>query len=241
MRLIKLDAIDSTNDFLKGLSGTENIENFTVVTAENQTKGKGQRGAAWNSEIGKNLIMSVLIKDFGSAETIFNLNIAISIAVIRTLKSFDIPHLSVKWPNDILSGNKKVGGILIENTIKSDRQIVSIAGLGLNINQANFENLPNATSLSLLCNMEFDKDKLLNSIIENLQNNIYDWGILADLLWSEYKSNLFKKDIPMPFLNPEGQKFMGVIVDVSPQGKLQVLMEDGTVAEFGIREIQMLY
>ena len=64
MKLIKLDAIDSTNEFLKGISTQQNTENFTVVTAENQTNGKGQRGAVWNSEVGKNLIMSVLVKDY---------------------------------------------------------------------------------------------------------------------------------------------------------------------------------
>ena len=64
MKLIKLDAIDSTNEFLKGLSNKQELENFTVVTAENQTKGKGQMGAVWASEAGKNLIMSVLVKDF---------------------------------------------------------------------------------------------------------------------------------------------------------------------------------
>ena len=78
MRLVKLDAIDSTNEFLKGLSSQESLENFTVVTAENQTKGKGQMGAVWNSEIGKNLIMSVLIRDFiTDIHQIFNLNIAV--------------------------------------------------------------------------------------------------------------------------------------------------------------------
>ena len=64
MKLIKLDAIDSTNEFLKGLSNKQELENFTVVTAENQTKGKGQMGAVWASEAGKNLILSVLVKDF---------------------------------------------------------------------------------------------------------------------------------------------------------------------------------
>src|SRR5690606_23453831 len=130
--LIKLDAIDSTNDFLKALSSQNELDNFTVVTAENQTKGRGQMGAKWESESGKNLIMSVLVKDFVcDNEQIFNVNIIVSLAVIETLKSLHIPGLSVKWPNDIMSYNKKIGGILIENTIKSDGRIVSVVGLGL--------------------------------------------------------------------------------------------------------------
>ena len=121
MRLVKLDAIDSTNDFLKDLVRQQNVENFTVVTAENQTKGKGQMGAVWNSEIGKNLIMSVLIKDFlFNSKDVFNLNIAVSLAVIKSLERLEIPNLSIKWPNDIMSGDKKIGGILIENSFKSN-------------------------------------------------------------------------------------------------------------------------
>jgi BirA family biotin operon repressor/biotin-[acetyl-CoA-carboxylase] ligase len=151
MQLIKLDAIDSTNEFLKGLSSNQLLENFTVVTAEIQTKGKGQMGAVWDSEPSKNLIMSVLITDFVTdINQIFDVNIAISLAVIKALEDFDIPELSIKWPNDIMSYHKKIGGILIENTIKSDGSINSIVGLGLNINQMNFENLPKASSLAVM-------------------------------------------------------------------------------------------
>src|SRR4051812_26319982 len=120
MNRIKLDAIGSTNDFLKELSAAESVENYTVVTAENQTKGKGQMGSQWDSEVGKNLIMSVLVKEFiQDASRIFNLNIVFSVAVIDVLKAVEIPKLTIKWPNDIMSDNKKIGGILIENNFKS--------------------------------------------------------------------------------------------------------------------------
>ena len=83
MKLIKLDAIDSTNDFLKALASQDELDNFTVVTAENQTKGKGQMGSKWQSESGKNLIMSALVKDFlYDNEQVFNLSIIFSLAVI---------------------------------------------------------------------------------------------------------------------------------------------------------------
>ena len=120
MQLIKLDAIDSTNEFLKGLSSNQLLENFTVVTAENQTKGKGQMGAIWNSEPSKNLIMSVLVTDFVTdINQIFDINIVVSVSIIQVLQDLNIPELSIKWPNDIMSYNKKIGGILIENSIKS--------------------------------------------------------------------------------------------------------------------------
>ena len=242
MKLIKLDAIDSTNEFLKGLSNKQELENFTVVTAENQTKGKGQMGAVWASEAGKNLIMSVLVKGFLSDICeIYNLNIAVSLAVINVLETSKIPGLSIKWPNDILSYNKKIGGILIENSIKSDGKIISIVGLGLNVNQTNFENLPKASSLAVICNAQFDKEELLFSIMDKIEFNIKLWKQQSDFFWSDYTKKLFKKGIPMPFSDPNNQNFMGIIQGVSLVGKLQVLLEDDSISEFDIKEIQMLY
>ena len=242
MQLIKLDAIDSTNEFLKGLSNNQILENFTVVTAENQTNGKGQMGAIWDSEPSKNLIMSILVGDFVTdINQIFTINIVISIAVIQALKDFTIPDLSIKWPNDIMSYNKKIGGILIENSIKSDGSINSIVGLGLNVNQINFEHLPKASSLSVICKTTFDKEEILLKIVENLEKNIQNWNQNSHLLWSVYGNKLFKKGMPMPFEDQNQQKFMGIIQGVSPIGKLEILLEDDSVSEFDIKEIQMLY
>ena len=242
MKVIKLDAIDSTNEFLKGLAYKQELENFTVVTAENQTKGKGQMGAIWTSEVGKNLTMSILVKDFlFDICQIYNLNIAVSLAVISVLEVFKIPNLSIKWPNDIMAYNKKVGGILIENSIKSDGTIVSIVGLGLNVNQTNFENLPKASSLAVICNSKFDKDVLLSSIIDEIEKNIKLWKQHPYTLWSDYTNKLYKKGIPTPFSSANGTNFMGIIQGVSSVGKLQVLLEDDSISEFDIKEIQMLY
>jgi len=242
MNRIKLDAIDSTNDFLKKLSSADDLENFTVVTAENQTNGKGQMGAKWDSESGKNLIMSVLVKDFLTDNNqLFSLNMIFSIAVIDALKSFEIPNFSIKWPNDILSGNKKIGGILIENSIKSDGSITSVIGLGLNVNQTNFQNLPKASSLKLICDRHFDKEALLETIITNLFQAIQLWKQAPLTLHKNYVENLFKKGIPMPFENRNGQRFMGMISGITPEGKLQILREDDSVAIFELKEISMLY
>lgn len=242
MKLIKLDAIDSTNEFLKGLSNNQLVENFTVVTAESQTKGKGQMGSVWSSESGKNLIMSVLVKNFVTdINRIFEINILISLSVIQVLELMNVPELTLKWPNDIMSYNKKIGGILIENSIKSDGNITSIIGLGLNVNQTNFENLPKASSLALICNSTFDKEVILLKIIENLEQNIQVWNQNNDSLWSDYSNKLFKKGVPMSFLNQNNQYFMGIIQGVSPIGKLEILLENDVVSEFDIKEIQMLY
>ncbi|WP_163406944.1 biotin--[acetyl-CoA-carboxylase] ligase [Flavobacterium ajazii] len=242
MKLIKLDAIDSTNDFLKALAAQDELNNFTVVTAENQTKGKGQMGAKWVSESGKNLIMSVLIKDFlQDNEQVFSMNIVVSLAVIETLMGLDIPNLSIKWPNDIMSYNKKIGGILIENTIKSDGRIVSVVGLGLNVNQTNFEHLPNASSLAVITGNSFDKNLLPELFVEKIQQIIEFWETKSTDFWNKYFNSLFKKGIPVPFKNTKNQNFMGIIQGVSSIGKLQVLLEDDSVSEFDIKEVQMLY
>lgn len=242
MKLIKLDAIDSTNDFLKALASQDELDNFTVVTAENQTKGKGQMGSKWQSESGKNLIMSALVKDFlYDNEQFFNLSIIVSLAVIETLNSFDIPNLCIKWPNDIMSYNKKIGGILIENTLKSDGRIVSVVGLGLNVNQTNFTELPHASSLSVITGNTFDKDILPALIIQKTQEKIRLWETNSAVFWTQYFNSLFKKGVPMPFKNGSGQNFMGIIQGVSSIGKIQILLEDDSVSEFDIKEIQMLY
>jgi BirA family biotin operon repressor/biotin-[acetyl-CoA-carboxylase] ligase len=252
MKLIKLDAIDSTNEFLKGLSNNQTLENFTVVTAENQTKGKGQMGAVWLSEPGKNLIMSVLVKDLLQDNSqLFTINRVIAVSVIEALQAFTIPELSIKWPNDIMSYNKKIGGILIENILKNNGVILSIVGLGLNVNQTDFDQLPKAASLASICKTTFDKDEILFKIIDIIKHNCLLFNKNNSSFFEQYSDMLFKKGIPMPFsLESKGladeedqnqQNFMGIIQGVSLNGKLQILLEDDTISEFDIKEIQMLY
>ena len=242
MKLIKLDATDSTNEFLKGLSSNQLLENFTVVTAETQTKGKGQMGSTWTSEPSKNLIISVLIKDFlTDSHQIFDVNVAVSVSVIQALEMMNIPQLRIKWPNDIMSYNKKIGGILIENSIKSNGTITSIVGLGLNVNQINFDDLPKASSLSVICKTNFNKDEILLKIIEKLEQNILSWNQNPGILWLHYSNKLFKKGVSMPFSNQNNQNFMGIIQGVNSIGKLEVLLEDNRISDFDIKEIQMLY
>lgn len=242
MKLIKLDAIDSTNEFLKGLSNNQLIENFTVVTAESQTHGKGQMGATWSSEPSKNLVMSVLVRDFVTdSNQIFDINTLVSVSIIKVLEDFSIPKLSIKWPNDIMSYSKKIGGILIENSIKSDGTISSIVGLGLNVNQTNFEHLPKASSMASICKTTFDKEEILLNIVAMIEQNVLLWNQNKESIRLDYASSLFKKGIPMPFAAANQQNFMGIIQGVSPIGKLELLLENDVVKVFDIKEIQMLY
>ena len=243
MKLIKLDAIDSTNDFLKGLSQKENLENYTVVTAKNQTKGKGQMGSSWSSEDNKNLITSMLVKNaIVSINDIFNLNILVAVSIIQVLNILKITNLNIKWPNDIMAENKKIAGILIENSIKENGQIESIVGIGLNVNQTNFDNLPKASSLKNRMNQDFDVDTILESIVHKIEDNIEKLkNNEIDSFWNEYENYLFKKGKPTLFEDSNQQCFMGIINGVTRNGQLEILLEDDSVSYFGVKEIMMIY
>lgn len=242
MNIIKLSAINSTNDYLKELSSAQYVENFTIVTTESQTSGRGQMGTKWSSEPGKNLTFSVLVKDLLlNINEIFTLNAAVAISVIFALEKFNLSNLCIKWPNDILAGNKKIGGILIENSIKTNGEIYSIIGIGLNINQTEFDGLVKASSLSLISGKEYDKEAIMVAIVEKLKRNIaalMHKDIVA--IWQKYHSKLYKKDMPMPF-EKDGHKFMGIIRGVSKTGSLNVQLEDDSIVDYGIKEVQLLY
>lgn len=243
MQLIKLSAIDSTNDFLKELSKLDVLENFTTVITEKQTNGRGQMGAVWVSEVGKNLIMSILVKEVvKNAEKIFHLNVAIAVSIIEVLAELNLPNLAIKWPNDILSDEKKVAGILIENRFKSDTTIESIVGIGLNVNQIDFSSFPKASSLALLMKKEYEIELLLEAIVlKTKQNCELINSNSSEKLWDKYYSYLFKKDIEMPFEDANKIHFSGTILGVTPDGKLEVILEDKTIKTFGIKEIKMQY
>ena len=243
MKLIKLDAIDSTNDFLKGLSQKENLESYTVVTAKSQTKGKGQMGSNWESERSKNLTASILIKENNvTINAIFDLNILISVSIIQVLNDLNICNLNIKWPNDIMAENKKIAGILIENSIKENGKIESIVGIGLNVNQTNFDNLPKASSLKNVAHQDFDIDTLLENIVLKIEDNVEKQkNNEIDSFWNEYENYLFKKGKTTLFEDTNKHRFMGIINGVNRNGQLEVLLENDSVKYFEVKEIRMIY
>lgn len=243
MHIIKLNAIDSTNSYLKELSTQQTVENFTVVVAENQTNGRGQRGANWEVESGKNLTFSVLVKDvLLNFEEVFNLNVVVAVSLFQTFYNLKIPNLSIKWANDILSDKKKICGILIENQFKSNSEILSVIGIGINVNQENFVNLPQASSLKNSSGQEWNKDEVLLTFLNQFQSNINLYkNEGANYFWEVYHENLFKKNVPMAFENPENKKFMGIIKQVLPNGLLEIELEDDSLQLFDIKEVKMLY
>jgi len=172
----------------------------------------------------------------------FLLNICVSLAVMNTLKGFSVPDLSVKWPNDILSGNAKICGILIENMLVGTKIQASVIGIGLNVNQQTFNTPSNASSLKLLLGRTLNLDELLSEILVNLKasfSKLEENGFT--MLWESYEKNLFRKDKPSTFKDTKEMVFMGFIRKISPQGKLVVELEDAVLKEFDLKEIQMLY
>lgn len=242
MNIIKLNAINSTNGYLKKMCDTVELDNFTVVTAEAQLQGRGQRGAQWHSQAGKNLTFSILIKyNAIDVKQIFTLNVMVAVSILEMLHYYNISKVSVKWPNDILAGNKKLGGVLIENTIKSNGCINSVIGIGLNVNQKEFNGIEKAGSLFTVMGKEYDKDEILLHIVNMLKQNMVNLEQgHANMLWEKYHDNLFKKEIPMPF-EKDNQKFMGIIKGVAKDGMLALQHEDDTIVYYGIKEIKMLY
>ncbi|WP_420552742.1 biotin--[acetyl-CoA-carboxylase] ligase [Tenacibaculum aiptasiae] len=240
MKIIKLDAIDSTNSFLKEMAENSIVEDFTVVVAKSQTSGRGQMNAKWEVRSGKNLTFSVFC-EFRDLQIINqkSLSYSVALSVFEVLNRLKLPKLSVKWPNDIMSGNKKIAGVLIENVLKGKQISSSIIGIGINVNQDSFPiNLPNASSLKKILNKEFDLDLLLNEIILSLQEKI---EILKKkeypFLEKEYLKVLYKKNVPSMFKDKQNILFMGKIIGVSSIGKLQIELEDETVKEFDLKEV----
>ncbi|WP_296386516.1 biotin--[acetyl-CoA-carboxylase] ligase [Winogradskyella sp.] len=243
MYIIKLDAIDSTNVYLKRLAATALPRDYTVVVADLQTKGRGQMGTNWQAEEGKSLTVSVFkVLPHYKIEQQFYISMVVSLAICKALTVFNIPKLYIKWPNDILSEDKKICGILIENVIKSNQLQGSVIGFGLNVNQKYFENLPQASSMNLISGIVFDKDEVLSEILKQLQGyfEILETQNLSKIK-SEYESLLFRKDKPSTFSTPDGYTFSGIIQGVTENGKLKVWTEDEIIKTFDLKEVTLLY
>ncbi|QKX03505.1 biotin--[acetyl-CoA-carboxylase] ligase [Aquimarina sp. TRL1] len=243
MHIIKVDAIDSTNSFLRGLNREDKLVEKVCVLAREQTAGKGQLGASWVSNPGENLTCSVFmpIQKIEASDQ-FYISMLVSLSVFDALQTFMIPKLSIKWPNDILSDKYKICGILIENIVNNGRLTGVIIGVGINVNQKNFENLPRAASLSMLSGRNFNVEEVLHSFLYALEKRFTAFDVSGFMsLKQEYEKCLFRKNKPSMFKDREGDSFVGIIQSVTQQGKLQVLLEDEIIGEFDLKELQLLY
>lgn len=240
MYLIKLNATSSTNDFLKQLAVKQSLSNFTVVWADVQTNGRGQMGAEWVTESSKNLTFSVLLNSLNlQTPDLFTLNVMITNAVSKALESYNLTNIWVKWPNDILSYNKKVAGILVENNIKADGSIQSVIGIGINLNQTNFELFPQGSSILNQYQRVLDKEDLLKKIVDLLETTIESFD--KDVAWAYFHKKLFRKDKVSAFEDANGTKFSGIIKGVNHHGQLEVQLENDDLQCFNLKEIKLLY
>jgi len=242
MNIIKLNAIDSTNDYLKNLLDKKPVINYTVVTANFQNKGKGQMGGFWESEAGKNLICSVYLSNsIIKLSNQFVINIIVCLAIKKSLHKFNIPQLSVKWPNDIMSGSSKICGVLIENIIKNSSIQDIIIGIGLNVNQTIFKNSPNATSIKKINGNFYNTDEILFEIISNIK--FYYTFLEKDnlsYLYKLYEKNLYRVNKVSMFRLADKKLVSGFINGVNEFGMLKIIMEDDLEKTFGIKEISIV-
>ncbi len=171
MKITHFKNIDSTNSYLQNLldKGEDVADN--VVVTDFQTSGKGQGKNVWQSEDGKNLLFSIALDmSFLKAEDQFLLTQIVSVAMINVLKNY-LPeeNLFIKWPNDIYFNDRKIAGILIKNEIKGIMLGTSIIGIGLNVNQTDFdESLPNPISMKMITGKDYDLEMLLKEICNKL-------------------------------------------------------------------------
>lgn len=239
--IITVSKIASTNEYLKDeLSKSTPLHEGTVIMAVQQTAGKGQRGASWESEPGKNLTCSVLLyPTFLDPRQQFILTIAISVAVARALEALTLEPVRIKWPNDIFVGDRKVAGILIENQLQGQRWKSAIVGLGLNVNQEVFsENIAaRATSLRIVTGQSHDLHKTLSTLCHYIGKAYAELRAgLSERLRRQYDARLFARGELREFLLEGGTRIRGKIVGVSELGELLVEFK-GHRSSFGIKEI----
>ena len=241
-KIIKLDAIDSTNDWLKEKFLQGNCIEGDLVWVNDQTNGRGQRDNRWISAPGKNLTFS-LFKVFGKllVRDQFLINCSVTLAILMALKEINIPDLSLKWPNDILSGNKKIGGVLIENFVRGERFSGTIVGVGLNVNQDNFDLFPKASSILMLTQKEQHLDELLKRILEKF-NDFFEQCKSENKieLINQYQANLYMNDQWVVFENSDST-LKGKIKGINSKGKIKIEKENGTVEYFSGGSLKLLY
>lgn len=243
MRIIKVNATKSTNSLGREWYHSNKGENATVIVAKEQTMGRGQRGASWVSNAGENLTMSIVYPSPNvKISDQFLLSAGAGLVIINCLKGLKINNLKLKWPNDIMAANSKIGGILIENILSNGSIAACVIGVGLNVNQEIFPGLPKASSLKSLTAKTYDLDELLRLFVEGFQVFFEELKNLpAGRILSNYEEVLFRKDKTSTFELPNGQFLTGIIKGISPNGLLKVQVEDTVIRTFDLKELKLLF
>ena len=222
MKKIDFETIDSTSLYLK--ENYLKLDNFTFVSSLFQNNGKGRNTRVWESEKGENLLFSILIKESEIIEKFYGLSIMSACCVYNVLKKLNIKNVSIKWPNDIYINNKKVCGILLEGISNKNGLIAIIIGVGLNVNQKNF-NIENATSIYQSTKKEIE----INAIKELVYNefiymiNKYKDNDNSYLKIARENNFLKDKEVYAYYL---GNKVFVKVLDINDDNTLKVLYKD---------------
>ncbi|MDB4835514.1 biotin--[acetyl-CoA-carboxylase] ligase [Cyclobacteriaceae bacterium] len=231
---LDLPTCRSTNDFLKEMLEQGLVQNGQLVITTHQTDGRGQRASTWQSEPNKNLTFSIGLFDIElPSEQQFQLNIITSLAVIKTINENTKANAQIKWPNDIYIDNKKVAGILIEQKIKKETIDQAVIGLGLNINQQQFD-LPHASSLANAIGGELDLEDFLTQFLQNFEHFLFrkeDFDGLKEL----YYQNLMRYQVPALY-RKDDVLFAAIILGINQNGQL-ILQEETQTSCYNIKEI----
>lgn len=239
--LIHISETNSTNNYLQSLCSKQKMEELTVVIADFQTSGRGQRGNSWESDSGKNLLFStVIFPEFLEARRQFLISQIISLAIKEELDTYTT-DISIKWPNDIYWKEKKICGMLIENDLMGRNISQSIAGIGININQETFHSsAPNPVSLRQITGKEFDLFEILKNIVLRIQSyySLLKKGNTESIV-CQYEMSLFRKEGMHRFKDANG-KFLARIICVEPEGRL--ILEDEKLNKRGymFKEVEYL-
>jgi BirA family biotin operon repressor/biotin-[acetyl-CoA-carboxylase] ligase len=230
-----LDSVDSTNNFAAKLINDQICQNAAVILADRQTAGKGQMGNTWESAHAANLLCSFVWKpDNLSVMDQTKISWMISLSLHKLLLRLGI-DAKIKWPNDIYVGSHKIAGILIENQLEGNHISWVIAGIGLNVNQCQFET-PNATSVQLLTGTTFRMKTILNELTDILNGYLRQWNTIESSLKSDYESMLYLKGENALYIDVDGE-FEGEIIGVQDDGRLQISVSN-EIRFYSLKEIQ---
>ena len=217
---------NSTNTLLKELIAKGQEPRF--IYAGYQTAGRGQTGNSWESEANKNLLCSILLPP---DKNLHFLNIAVGVALLRVIGE----DFTIKWPNDIYCGDKKVAGILVENAIVGSEVKYSIAGIGLNVNQTEFvSDAPNPISLKQIYGTDFDIDELMQNLLDAVDTVLKE---PEETIWSAYKAHLYRREGYWPYEDKNGI-FEARIDDVLPTGEIVLRDQEGKKRIYHFKQVR---
>ena len=242
MKILHFDEINSTNVYLYDKMAEKNDISDTVVVAAHQTAGRGMDKNRWESEAGKNLLFSIALKsNFLEAENQFKISQAVSVAIVETLQNIiNSDKFFIKWPNDIYFGDKKLAGMLIQNTIEGRMMGTSIIGIGLNVNQMEFsKDIPNPISLKLITSKSIDLDYLLNLLISSIKNSVESLRFESNQkeINEKYISKSYRFGIWSDYFHQNQVKQLK-ITGFDKYGRLLLQDKEGAVIVCDVKELQ---